>query len=112
MALECVGRSDTVELGLAVLSPGGRLVVVGVGKDRPSLPPLTRFIRSELGVLGSFGSTPAEIATVLDLIERGRLDLSASVQREVPLDDAASIFSKPGGPARTVILPQPEQPCR
>jgi 2-desacetyl-2-hydroxyethyl bacteriochlorophyllide A dehydrogenase len=107
LALECVGRSETVELGLSVLAAGGRLVVVGVGTARPSLPPLARFIGTELSVHGSFGSTPAEIETVLDLIERGRFDVSQSVQREVPLDDAAAIFSQPGGPARTVILPTP-----
>ena len=105
LALECVGRGDTVELGLGALAAGGRLVVVGVGSDRPRLPPLGRFIGTELAVLGSFGSTPAEIETVLELIRRGRLDVSRSVQCEVSLDEAASIFSKPGGPARTVILP-------
>jgi propanol-preferring alcohol dehydrogenase len=109
LALECVGRSETVELGLSALSPGGRLVVVGVGSAQPSLPPLARFIGAELGVLGSFGSTPAEITIVLDLIERGRLDVSGSVRREVPLEDAVSIFSKPGGPARTVILPHGQE---
>ncbi len=67
--------------------------------------PLALFIGAELSVLGSFGSTPVEIAKVLELIERGDLDVSRSVGREVPLDDAASIFSEPGGPARTVILP-------
>jgi propanol-preferring alcohol dehydrogenase len=111
LALECVGRAETVELGLAALAPGGRLVVVGVGTAGPSLPPLARFVGRELCVKGSFGSTPAEIETVLELIERGRLDVSRSVQREVPLDDAASIFSEPGGPARTVILPQGEELC-
>jgi propanol-preferring alcohol dehydrogenase len=109
LALECVGRSETVELGLAALSPGGRLVIVGVGSAQPRLPPLARFIGTELSVLGSFGSTPSEIQTVLELIERGRLDVSRSVQREVPLDDAASIFSEPGGPARTVILPNGQE---
>jgi propanol-preferring alcohol dehydrogenase len=105
LALECVGRAETAELGLAALAPGGRLVVVGVGPARPSLPPLARFVGSELCVKGSFGSTPAEIETVLELIERGRLDVSRSVQRDVFLDAAAAIFSEPGGPARTVILP-------
>jgi len=105
LAIECVGRAETVELGLAALAPGGRLVVVGVGSDRPKLPSLALFIGAELSVRGSFGSTPAEIAKVLELIERGDLDVSRSVGREVPLDDAASIFSEPGGPARTVILP-------
>jgi len=105
LALECVGRSETVELALGALTAGGRLVVVGVGSERPQLPPLAQFIGTELSVLGSFGSTPAEIQTVLDLVERGRLDVSRSVQRQVPLAAAASIFSEPSGPARTVILP-------
>jgi propanol-preferring alcohol dehydrogenase len=109
LALECVGKSETVELGLSALAAGGRLVIVGVGAARPSLPPLARFIGAELSVHGSFGSTRAEIDTVLDLIERGRLDVSRSVQREVPLEEAASIFFEPVGPARTVILPQPQE---
>ncbi len=109
LALECVGRERTVELGLAALAPGGRLVVVGVGAGRPSLPPLARFVGGELGVMGSFGCTPAEIETVLELIERGRLDTSRSVRREVGLEEAAAIFSEPSGAARTIILPQAEE---
>lgn len=109
LALECVGRLETVELGLSVLAVGGRLVVVGVGTARPRLPALARFIGTELSVHGSFGSTQAEIETVLDLIQRGRLDVSQSVQREVPLEKAASIFSEAAGPARTVILPRVQE---
>jgi propanol-preferring alcohol dehydrogenase len=110
LALECVGRSETVELGLAALSPGGRLVVVGVGSTQPNLPPLGMFIGAELSVHGSFGSTPAEIQTVLGLISAGRLDVSRSVQREVPLARAAEVFSEPFGPARTVIIPEERAP--
>ncbi len=115
LVLECVGRAETVELGLAALAPGGRLVVVGVGSSQPRLPPLGMFIGAELGVLGSFGSTPSEIQTVLGLIAGGRLDVSRSVQREVPLACAADIFAEPFGPARTVIvpdLPGPSQEAR
>lgn len=112
LVLECVGRSETVELGLAVLATGGRLVLVGVGTARPTLPPLARFVGTELSVHGSFGSTPAEIETVLDLIESGRLDVSRSIQRRVPLAAAAAIFDEPSGPARTVILPRTEETSR
>ncbi len=107
LVLECVGRTETVELGLAALAPGGRLVVVGVGIGQPKLPPLGMFIGSELSVHGSFGSTPAEIETVLGLIAAGRIDVSSSVQREVGLTEAAAIFAEPFGPARTVIVPDP-----
>ncbi len=80
-------------------------LVVGVGVGRPRLPALAMFIGSELSVHGSFGSTPAEIETVLGLIAAGRIDVSASVQREVGLTDSAAIFSQPFGAARTVIVP-------
>jgi len=112
LILECVGGCESVELGLAALAAGGRLVLVGVGAARPELPPLARFVGAELAVLGSFGSTPAEIETVLDLIESGRLDVSGSIHRRVPLQEAASIFAAPGGPARTVILPHDEEAPR
>jgi len=108
LALEFVGRTDTVELGIGALSAGGRLVVVGVGAGQPRLPPLARFIGTELSVLGSFGSTPAEIETVIGLIAGGRIDVSHSVQRRVALAEAAPIFTQPFGPARTVIVPDPE----
>ncbi len=109
LALECVGRAETVELGLGVLGAGGRLVIIGVGGARPQLPPMVMFSTSELSVHGSFGSTPAEIETVLALIAAGRLDVSQSVQREVALSDAAPIFTQPFGPARTVIIPDAEE---
>ncbi|MBC8363594.1 MAG: alcohol dehydrogenase catalytic domain-containing protein [Actinobacteria bacterium] len=106
LVLECVGRAETVELGLGALAPGGRLVVVGVGTDRPRLPPLGMFIGAELGVLGSFGSTTVEIRTVLDLIASGHLDVSRSIHREVPIAEAATVFTEPLGPGRTVIIPR------
>lgn len=108
-AFELVGRAETVELALQSLGSGGRLVVVGVGHDRPRLPPIMRFVGMELSVRGSFGSTMDDIATVLALVAAGRLDLSRSVTRRVALDEAPSLFAGPAGPARTVITPKPQE---
>ncbi len=105
LALECVGRAGTVELGLGALAPGGRLVVVGVGTDRPRLPPLARFVGSEVSVRGSFGSTPAEIRTVIDLIASGHIDTARSIGRQLPLADGPTVFTEPPGAARTVLVP-------
>ncbi|MCC7078894.1 MAG: alcohol dehydrogenase catalytic domain-containing protein [Acidimicrobiia bacterium] len=105
LAVELVGRAATVELGLATLAPGGRLVVVGVGTEQPRLPPLIRFIGTEVSVHGAFGSTLAEIETVLGLIAAGRLDVSRSVGRIVPLDKGPAVLREPAAPARTVLDP-------
>lgn len=105
LALECVGRAETVELALGALAPGGRAVVVGVGTDRPRLPPLGRFVASEVSVRGAFGSTPAELRTVIDLIAAHRIDTSHSIGREVALAGGPAIFQAPPAPARTVLRP-------
>ncbi|MEZ5170524.1 MAG: alcohol dehydrogenase catalytic domain-containing protein [Acidimicrobiia bacterium] len=104
-AFEFVGRADSVEMGLEALAPGGRLVVVGVGHDRPRLPPIIRFVGMELVTAGSFGSTLDDIATVVGLIGEGRLDTSRSISRRVGLDEVPELFEGPAGPARTVIEP-------
>jgi propanol-preferring alcohol dehydrogenase len=106
LTLECVGRAESVELGMQSLAPGGRLVVVGVGHDRPRLPPLIRFVSGETSIHGSFGSTIAEIETVLGLIADGRLDVSQSISRSVTLDEVPEVFAQPASPGRTVIIPR------
>lgn len=104
-AFEFVGAASTVEMGIAALGQGGRLVVVGVGLDRPRLPPVVRFVGTELAVRGSFGSTFAELEAVVDIVASGRLDTSASVSRRVGLDAAPDLFSGPTAAGRTVIEP-------
>jgi 2-desacetyl-2-hydroxyethyl bacteriochlorophyllide A dehydrogenase len=106
LALECVGRGETVEMAMQSLASGGRLVVVGVGHDRPRLPPLIRFVAGETSIHGSFGSTIAEIETVLGLIAEGRLDVSHSISRRVSLDSVPEVFAQPSTPGRTVIVPR------
>lgn len=103
LALECVGRAESVELAMGTLAPGGRLVVVGVGHDRPRLPPLLRFVAGEYAVLGSFGSTITEIEHLLATMASGGLDVPHAVSRTVDLDDAPAVFREPPTPGRTVI---------
>jgi propanol-preferring alcohol dehydrogenase len=105
LALECVGRADAVELALGALAPGGRLVIVGVGGERPRLPPLARFVAAELCVRGAFGSTLDEIRTAIAWIAAGRLDTLRSVGRRVPLAEGAAVFASAPGTARTVLVP-------
>ena len=105
LAVECVGRAETAELAIGAVVAGGRAVLVGVGTERPHLPPLARFVASEVSVHGSFGSTPAEIHTVMDLITSGRIDTSRSIGRAVPLAEGPDVFAQPPAASRTVLRP-------
>ncbi|MGE0294765.1 MAG: alcohol dehydrogenase catalytic domain-containing protein [Hyphomonadaceae bacterium] len=109
LALEFVGRARTVEIALRTLDVGGRAVVVGVGVERAQLPPLLSFVGREISVMGSFGMDKRDIADVLALVARGRLDLSRSVTQSYPLAEVnsalARLATKEAGVVRLVVEP-------
>ena len=60
-------------------------------------------------VLGSFGSTRADLDRAIELVKSGTLDLSGSISARLPLEEASKALevleSKEGDPVRLVILP-------
>lgn len=88
LALEFVGRPETVELTIRCLTKGGRAVLVGVGMEKPSLPRIAAFVGRELSVLGSFGMDRSDIEELYEMISSGRLDLSDSISARYPLEQA------------------------
>jgi len=113
LALEFVGRADTVEQALSAVGRGGRVVVVGVGTARPTLPPLMSFVGQEKALLGSFGMDRADITDIYGLLAAGRLDLSASVTARFSLDQTNAaldrLANKDGGVVRVVVAPDPSE---
>lgn len=109
LALEFVGLKETVELALRSIGKGGRAVLVGVGMDRASLPPLVSFVSREHTILGSFGMDRQDIEDVFALTAAGKLDLSKSVTARYPLKEANAalqrLASKEGGVTRLVVEP-------
>ncbi|MCC6641765.1 MAG: zinc-binding dehydrogenase [Deltaproteobacteria bacterium] len=108
LAIECVGRPETVSLGVRALRPGGRLVVVGVGMQPPRIDlPQALFCVGELAVAGSFASHVEDLARVLALEAEGRLDIEASISHRLPLERVAEglemLRTKTGDPQRIVV---------
>jgi len=48
----------------------------------------------------------SEIATMLDLIARGRFPTEGSISRRVRLEEIPAVLTQPFGPGRTVIVPE------
>lgn len=109
LAVEFVGRAETVELAIRCLGKRGRVVISGVGMEKPSLPRLVSFVGREQAVLGSFGMDRADIEDLFTLIAAGRLDLSASVSARYPLPEADAALQhlarKDSGVVRVVVEP-------
>ena len=107
LALEFIGLRETIDQAVGCIRIGGRVVVVGLGPDEVSLPPPTPFVRTELSLLGSYGSTTLEIQNVVDLVASGKLNLSDSITERFPLEEVNKgldhLYKKIGNPIRIVI---------
>jgi 2-desacetyl-2-hydroxyethyl bacteriochlorophyllide A dehydrogenase len=108
LALEFIGLKDTIEKAVGCVRIGGRTVVVGLGPQEISLPPPTMFVRTELSLLGSYGSTLSEIQRVIDLVASGKLDLSDSITERFPLEEVNKgldhLHKKIRNPIRVVVM--------
>lgn len=111
LALECVGRPETVEQAVRSLAKGGRAVLVGVGPGRPALPALHAFVGREQSVLASYGAHRGDLEEVYALVAAGRLDLSTSISARYPLADADAALQRlarrEGDVVRIVVEPGP-----
>lgn len=108
LALEFVGRQDTIALGVESLKVGGRLVICGLGPDDIKLQCPNIFVRSEYEVIGSYAFDRREIEIVLELISSGKLDISSSITARFSLEEANTALEhlrdKVGKPIRIVIV--------
>jgi len=108
LAVELVGTQDMIALGADCLRQGGRLVVAGLGPANIKVMPPTIFVRQELDIVGSYGWDRREVATLLQLVATGQLDLSGSVSQRFALDDVntalENLRDRVGRPVRLVIV--------
>ncbi len=107
LALEFIGIKDAIEQAIGCMRTGGRVVIVGLGPETISLPPPSTFVRTELSLFGSYGSTTGEIQSVIDLVASGKLNLSDSITERFPLEEVNKaldhLHKKIGNPIRIVI---------
>jgi len=109
LVIEYAGKKASVELAMASVARGGRVIVGGVGTESPELGPLVSFVGREIGVLGSMGYTRAELERVVELTATGKLDLAGSITARYPLDRAAEalddLANRRNDPVRLALIP-------
>ena len=106
VALEVVGKPETVGLALSTLRRGGRLCVVGYSNSVVPLP-LNRLMFFEYEIVGSLGCRPVDYSRVIEIVRSGRVSLDAAVSATLPLrriEEAAEALRNGKG-FRTLIVP-------
>ncbi|ANY22169.1 zinc-binding dehydrogenase [Gordonia terrae] len=109
VAFDFAGFPGIDEQALALLNPGGRLVITGISGQPIRIDNSVALIAHHQQVLGHYGYLPPHVEQLVRLIEWQRLDLSASISAHIPLDSAAEavrqLECKEGDPIRLVLIP-------
>ena len=94
VALEVIGRPETVELGVSLLREGGQLVCVGIAAGGATAAvPITGLVRRGLTITGSYGArTRRDLPEVVRLAAEGAFDVRRAVTRRCTLDEAPRAY--------------------
>ncbi len=96
VAIECVGRADTIRTAWSSTRRGGRTTVVGIGgQDQQvtfSALELFYFGRTLSGCVYGNSDPAADLPRIAEHVRSGALDLSAMVTGHITLDDIPAAF--------------------
>jgi S-(hydroxymethyl)glutathione dehydrogenase/alcohol dehydrogenase len=88
VAIEAIGRPETVLQAFQMASDGGRVVVIGVAPMDAVAPiGITRLVRRGIQIVGSFGCrVRIDMPELIAMAAAGRIDVRASISRRYRLD--------------------------
>jgi alcohol dehydrogenase, propanol-preferring len=106
VALEVVGKPETVTMALSTLRRGGRLCVVGYSDSVVPIP-LNRLMFFEYEIVGSLGCRPVDYPRVIEMVRQRKVNLDAVVSGTLPLERVGEAAEdlRQGRGFRTLILP-------
>jgi 2-desacetyl-2-hydroxyethyl bacteriochlorophyllide A dehydrogenase len=109
VVIDAAGAPELMGAAIAMLRPGGRLLVYGIS-HRP-LPDFTTFplYFKELTIYGSRALTSIDMEPAIRLVASGAVDLDGFITASYPLDRVAAAFAEyertPEAILRLVIVP-------
>jgi 6-hydroxycyclohex-1-ene-1-carbonyl-CoA dehydrogenase len=85
IAIEAIGKPETIQEAFGTLRKGGRLVVVGFS-DKNILLSAGKIMFFEMEIVGSLGCRPVDYPKIIELVRIGKIKVAELVTNRFPLD--------------------------
>jgi propanol-preferring alcohol dehydrogenase len=110
VALELIGLSQTMKQAVQSLAVMGRAVIGGIGDKPLEIDTYWELLGKETEIIGTNDHLLSELPLLIELVQRGKLDLSDVVTRTVPLNaeeinQVLDNLENFGDDVRAVIVP-------
>lgn len=108
IAIEAIGKPQTIEAAFGTLRKGGRLVVVGYSAEDIKLS-AAKIMYFEMEVRGSLGCRPVDYPRLIELCRIGKIVVKELVTQKFPLEKINDAFdllrSHDENALRSVVIP-------
>ncbi|MEJ5377284.1 MAG: alcohol dehydrogenase catalytic domain-containing protein [bacterium] len=98
-ALECAGSLDALRQAMEMVSPGGKVVLIGLPKGKMEWAPAMAMLK-QLRFQGSYANTQRECRECLEMLSAGRLQVREVIQGMITLEELPvkieSLLQRPG----------------
>ncbi|MFN3245066.1 MAG: zinc-binding dehydrogenase [Leptonema sp. (in: bacteria)] len=109
LILDFTGNYDFVEPLIRLLNSGGKYIMVGLSRKELNLKIPSLMVFRSLCLCGSYGSDSRALPDLIDLYQKGKLNLKDSISGIAPLDKINDCFEilekRVGNPIRFVVKP-------
>jgi succinate semialdehyde reductase (NADPH) len=95
VAIEALGRPETVVNAFNITCDGGRMVVIGIAPGTTTAPiEITRLVRRGIQLMGSYGSrVRTDLPEVLGMATRGQVSVSQPITQRYSLEQADEAYA-------------------
>ncbi|MGE8721071.1 zinc-binding dehydrogenase [Leptospira terpstrae] len=104
------GYMPNIENSVRAMSRGGRIVLVGIGRNKLEIPMPFFLIERQIRITGSYGSDRRAIPELIQLYKDKKLSLTKSISGIHKLEEANEFLhaleEKKGNPIRFIINPE------
>ncbi|MFC1563708.1 zinc-binding dehydrogenase [candidate division KSB1 bacterium] len=108
IAIEAIGRADTIQEAFGTLRKGGRLVVVGFAGENISIN-AGKIMFFEMEIVGSLGCRPVDYPKIIELARLGKIKVKELVTNRFPLEQINDAFdllrSHDENVIRSIVIP-------
>ncbi|MEM7181454.1 MAG: zinc-binding dehydrogenase [Spirochaetota bacterium] len=103
------GYYKNIEDSLRAMNSGGRMVLVGIGRNKLNISMPANIVQKQISIIGSLGANRQSIPELIDLYTNGKLDLQHSITSHHPLEEVnqclEDLHHRQGNPIRFIIEP-------
>ncbi|MFH1790752.1 MAG: zinc-dependent dehydrogenase [Candidatus Omnitrophota bacterium] len=93
IVIVCAGALKAFQEALGCVDRGGTVLCFATTEPDVSLPvPINSFWRNEIKLMPSYGGSPGDLSTALELIRARRVPVGGLITHRLPLDEAARGF--------------------